>query len=144
MQRTTPHCAQSSHPLYYLGALPILIHWTQLFTILIHWAELYPILIDWAELYTILILWPELYPILILCRAIPYLNTLSRTMPHLNTLNWTKPYLNTLPSAADQNRVIRHPSRQPIRIDFMSPQSSRLRLKTLLGSRLESARVGSL
>ena len=64
----------------------------------------------------------------------------------------TEPYLNTLQSATNQNRVLRRPSRQPIRIEYyvnrvvsqselsiMSPESSRLRLKTLLGSRLDIA-----
>ena len=47
-------------------------------------------------------------------------------------------------SSANQNRVLRYPSRQPIRIEhcvvITSPKSSRLGVKTLLGSRLESAR----
>ena len=104
-----------------------------------------------------------------LTRTIPYLNTLTRTIPYPNTLNRTIPYLNTLSrihsgSSANQNRVISHPSRQPIRIEYYitrhpikfeyyvtrvvsqselcitSPESSRLGLKTLLGSRLDSAR----
>ena len=52
-----------------------------------------------------------------LSRTIPYLNTLSRTIQYLNTLRRTIPYLNTLQSAANQVRVLRHPSRQPIRIE---------------------------
>ena len=68
-------------------------------------------------------------PILKHCRTIPYFNTLSRSIPHLiNTLSRTIPYLNTLirtipylkalnrihsdsESSANQNRVLRHPSR---------------------------------
>ena len=53
-----------------------------------------------------------------LTRTIPYFNTLSRTIPSLKTLNRTIPYLNTLPLAANQIRVLRHPSRQPIRIEY--------------------------
>ena len=75
-----------------------------------------------------------------LSRTIPYLNTLSRTIPYLNTLSRTIPYLNTLPSAANEIRVLRHPSRRPIRIECTSPESSRLGLKNLLGSRLQSPR----
>ena len=98
------------HPLYYLKAFPILIPWAELYPILIHWTEPYPILVHWTELYPILIHWAELYLILI------------------------------------------HYSRQPINIEhyvsqvvsqsessITSPGSSRLRLKTLLGSWLESA-----
>ena len=50
-------------------------------------------------------------------------------------------------SLANQNRVLRNPSRQPIRIEhyvtrvvITSPESSRLGWKTLVGSRLQSAR----
>ena len=41
-------------------------------------------------------------------RTIPYLYTLSRTIPHLNTLQ----------SAANQIRLLRNTSRQPIRIEY--------------------------
>ena len=92
----------------------ILIHWTELYPILIHWTELYPISKHWAELYPILIHWTELYPILI---------------------HWTEPYLNTLPSAANQFRVVSQSESS-----ITSPQSSRLWWRSLLGSRLESAR----
>ena len=51
-------------------------------------------------------------------RTIPYLNTLSRTIPYLSTLTRTIPYLNTLQSAANQIRVSRNWSRQPIRIEY--------------------------
>ena len=50
-------------------------------------------------------------------------------------------------SATNQNRLLCHPVRQPIRIEYYvtrvvitSSESSRLGWKTLLGSRLESAR----
>ena len=49
-------------------------------------------------------------------RTIPYLNTLGRTIPYLSTLSRTIPYPNTLPSATNHVRVLRHPSRQSIRI----------------------------
>ena len=69
-----------------------------------------------------------------LSRTIPYLLTLNRTLPYLNTLNRTIPYLNTLfridshstlgtqsissiTSSANQNGLLHHPSRQPIRIE---------------------------
>ena len=55
---------------------------------------------------------------LIHCRTIPNLNTLSGTITHLNTLSRTNPYPNTLQSAANQTRVSRNPSRQPIRIEY--------------------------
>ena len=72
-------------------------------------------------------------------RTIPYLNTLSRTIPYLNTLNRTIPYLNTL------NPILIH-YRRHIRVvgqsesSITSPESSRLGSRSLLGSRLESAR----
>ena len=82
-------------------------------------------------------------------RTIPYLNTLNRPIPYLNTLNRTIPYLNslnrTIPNLNTLNRTLSeyitvgsqsNSSPQPIRIE----ESSRLRLKTLLGSRLDSAR----
>ena len=103
---------------YYLGPFHTLKHWPELYPILIHCTELCPILIHWPELYPILIYWAELYPILIHCRSIPYLNTLSQTIPDPNTLSRTIPYFNTLPSAANQIRVLRQPSRQPIRIEY--------------------------
>ena len=74
---------------------------------------------------------------------------------HLSYYIESVPNLNTLPTrlGSRQNRVLRHPSRQPIRIEYYvtrvvnqsessitSPESSRLGVKTLLGSRLESAR----
>ena len=63
-------------------------------------------------------------------RTIPYLNTLTRTIPYLNKLTRTIIYLNTLTSAANQIRVSRHPSRQPIRIEYhgaeKKPKGSRL------------------
>ena len=126
---------------------------TTLIQIFKHWAQLYPIFIHWTELYPIFIHWADLYPILIHCWSIPYLNTLSRTIPYLSTLTRTIPYLNTLQSAANQIRVLRNPSRQPIRIEcyvtrvvsqsessITSPERSRLVWRSLLGSRLESAR----
>ena len=111
--------------------------------------------------------YPILIPLLGFRLSAPYLNT---CIPYLNTLTqlpFSAPYLNTLPtrlgstlgsrqpiriehprlSATNQNRVLRHPSRQPIRIEYYitrvvitSPESFRLGVKTLLGSRLESAR----
>ena len=68
-------------------------------------------LIHWPELYPILIHWPELYPI------------------------------NTLLSAPNQTRVLRHPSRQPIRIEYYVTRGLSTRLE--VPSRL-SARFGSL
>ena len=85
-----------------------------LFHILIHWTELYTILIHWAELYHILIHWPELYPILI---------------------HWTKPHLNTLQSATSQIRFVSQSESS-----ITSPECSRLGWRSLLGSRLQSAR----
>ena len=64
------------------------------------------------------------------CRTIPYLNTLNRTKTHLNTLSRTHPdcaqkpvgsqseSITKKPWSANRNRVIRHPSRQPIIIEF--------------------------
>ena len=83
----------------------------------------------------------------------PYLNTLSTRLG--TTLGKIECHASRQPirvehgknpstSSANQNRVLRHPSRQPIRIEYYvvitSPESSQLGLKTLLGSRLESAR----
>ena len=83
-------------------------------------------------------------------RTIPYLNKLSRTIPsfitltrnipYLNTLTRTIPYLNTLPSAANQIRVLRHPSCQPIRLEYYVTRELSARVEALLGSRLELAR----
>ena len=80
----------------------------------------------------------------------PYLNTLnwhkSSRQPsrfeHPRTLGSRQPIKIKHPrlSAANQNRILRHPSRQPIKIEHYVTESSRLGLKTLLGSRLESAR----
>ena len=53
-----------------------------------------------------------------LSRTLPYLSSLSRTIPYLNTLKQNIPYLSTLPSAANQIRVLHHPNRQPIRIEY--------------------------
>ena len=100
----------------------------------------------------------------------PYLYTLRRTVAYACTLPNAIAYPNTLSrlhilihcrlaSAANLNWFVRHPSHQPIRIEYYvsrvvsqsessitsaelsitSPESSRLGLKTLLGSRLESA-----
>ena len=55
---------------------------------------------------------------MLLWRNLPYRKTLSRTIPYLNTSSRTIPYLSTLPSAANQIRLIRHPSRQPIKIKY--------------------------
>ena len=86
----------------------------------------------------------------ILTRNMPYLNTLSRTIPYLNTLSRTIPYLNALTRI---NSDFANSSRQPIRIEYYvtqvvsqsessitSPESSRLGSRSLLSSRLESAR----
>ena len=137
-----------------------------------------PILIHWAGIW-LHILKQEL-PILIHCPIIPYLNTLSRTIPFLNTLSRTHPACaqnrrilggqsesstkKPSTSSADQNRVLRHLSRQPIRIEcsitrqpikfeyyvtrvvsqsessLTSTEISRLGWRSRLGSRLESAR----
>ena len=70
-----------------------------------------------------------------------YPNTLSRTIPYLITLTRTTPYLNTLPSVAKQIRVLRNPSRHPIRIE--SYVTRELSARVEVPSRL-SARVGSL
>ena len=75
-----------------------------------------------------------------LTQTIPDLNILNRTIPYLNTLNRTMPYRNTLPSAANQIRVFRHSSRQPIRIKYYVTRELRLKWSSLLGSRLDSAR----
>ena len=64
---------------------------------------------------------------------------MSRTTPYLKRLSRTIAHLNTLQSAANQKRFLRHPNRQPNRIESTSPKSSRIGLKTLLGSRLQSA-----
>ena len=81
--------------------------------------------------------------------CITYLNTLTRLpAPYINTLLTRQPIRIEQPrfSAANQSRVLRHPSRQPIRIKhcdnrvITSPESSRLGWRYLLGSRLESAR----
>ena len=74
-------------------------------------------------------------------RTEPYFITLSRTIPYLNSPNRTIPYLNTLPSAANQLRVLRHPSRQPIRIDYYVTRE--FSAKVGIPSRFP-ARVGSL
>ena len=88
-------------------------------------------------------------PIPYLNTCIAYLNTLSRLSALADSSRLSAPYLNTLPTRqhSRQNRVLRHQSRQPIRIEYYvtrvvitSPESSRLGVKTLLGSRLESAR----
>ena len=74
-------------------------------------------------------------------RTIPYLITLGRTVPYLNTLSRTIPSLNTLQLAANHSRVLRHPSRQPIRIEYyVTPELSATVEDT---SRL-SARIGAL
>ena len=60
---------------------------------------------------------------------------------HLYTqINFLKHYYDLFPSAANQIRVLRNPSRQPIRIEYISPESSRLGWKAPLGSRLLLAR----
>ena len=82
--------------------------------------------------------------------CITYLSTLSRlSVQYLNTLLTRQPIRIENPrlSAANQNRVLGHSSRQPIRIEHYitrvgvtSPESSLLWWRYLLGSRLESAR----
>ena len=62
-------------------------------------------------------------------------------MPYLITLSRTIPYLNTLQSTANQLRVLRHPSRQPIRIEYYVTRELSARVEDL--TRL-SAQVGSL
>ena len=63
----------------------------------------------------------DIYPILIHCRS--------------------SPYLNTIQSAANQIRVLRNPSRQPIRIEYYVTRKLSARVE--VSSRL-LARVGSL
>ena len=64
-----------------------------------------------------------------LSRTIPYLNTMNRSIPYLNTFSRTIPCLNTLPSAANQIRVLHHPSRQPIRIEYYVTQDLSARVE---------------
>ena len=90
-------------------------------------------------------------------RIIPYLCLLPNTIGSCSKLkNFRQPIRNEYyvirakhpsNSSANQNRVLRHPSRQLIRIEhyitrvvITSPESSRLGWRYLLGSRLESAR----
>ena len=115
-----------------MNPLPIFIHWAELYLILLHWAELYLIVIPWVELFWNLILLAALFTLLIhwdaiylntLSRAIPYLHTLSRSKPYLITLSRTIPHLITLSrihsdATASQFQVLRHPSRQSIRIEY--------------------------
>ena len=120
--------------------LPNFIYGTELHHILMHWNELCPILIHWTDLYPILIHCRTITYLNTLSGTITYLNTLSRNIPYLNTLTRTIPYLNTLSrihfrqfessanqhwarkspsiSSASQNRVLGHPSPQPIRIQY--------------------------
>ena len=83
--------------------------------------------------------------------CITYLYTLSRLhiLIHCRLGSQSESSITSHPrlSAANQNRVLRHPSRQPIRIEYYvtrvvltSPESSRLGVATLFGSRLLSAR----
>ena len=143
---------------------PILVHWAELYPILIHWAELYPILLHWTELYPMLTHCRTIPYLNTLSRTIPYLNLLSRTIPYINTLIRIIPCLNTL---SQKHSDFGSSSRQPIRIEdekalqlrqtftieyyvtrvvsqsessITSTESSRLGLKTLLGSRLDSVR----
>ena len=131
------------------------MHYRTLSSILIH---ALPILIHWLGFRLSA---PYLYT------CIAYLNKLSRLsrpylntwIAHLNTLSrLSAPYTNTLTtrqpiriehprlSATNQNQVLRHPSRQSIRIEhyvtrvvITSPESSQLGWKNLFGSRIESA-----
>ena len=111
------------------------------YPILIHWAELYPILIHCRTIPHLNTLSRTTPYLNTLTRTIPYLNTLSRTMPYLNTLSRTIPYLNTLQSAANQKRVLRHTSQQPIRIEYYV---TRELWATFEDTSRFSARVGSL
>ena len=142
--------------IYYLRILPILIHWSELYPISKHWAELHPILIHLAELYHILIHWAELYPNLIhWVEVYPISIRWHETYPILihcaklyaiviNRAEYTPISL----SVDNQSQVLRHPSRQPFRIEYYvvcqsessitSPESSRLESRFLLVSRLES------
>ena len=85
--------------------------------------------------------------------CITYLYTLSRLhiLIHCQLGSQSESSITSHPrlSATNQNRVLRHPSRQPIRIEYYvtrvvitSPESSRLAVGTLLGSRFLSARYG--
>ena len=98
--------------------------------------------------------WTRLH-ILIHCRLVSALGK-NRVSSANQNRTWKKPInfvsqsessITSPDSSANQNRVLRHPIRQPIRIEYYvtrvvikSPESSRLGWKTLLGSRLESAR----
>ena len=62
-------------------------------------------------------------------------------MHYLNTLSRTIPYLKSLQSAVNQIRVLRNPSRQPIRIEYYVTRELSVTVEE--PSRL-SARVSSL
>ena len=98
------------------------------FPILIHWPELYPILIQWPELYLILKHWPELYPILIHYsrQPIKFEYFVTRVGSQSDS-SITSPELGFGVVSQSESGIT-------------SPESSRLGSRSLLGSRLESAR----
>ena len=150
------------------SALLIFIHGPELYPDLKHSAELHPIVIHWRTILYIITLSRTIPYLNTLSRTIPYVKTLSRTITYLNTSSRTqcpKPENCRLQirleherpsysvnqsesgkeipsiSSANQNRVLRHPGRQPIRREYYVTRELSAWLEVLF--RL-SARVGSL
>ena len=111
-----------------IHALRIIIHWLgSRLPILIHAS---PILIQWLgfRLPILIHAWPILIPglgfrlhILILCRLVSATNQ--------NRAPESSANHNREPSSANQNRVLRQPSRQPIRIEYYVTRELSARLE---------------